>query len=149
MRFCIAIPQFDYEEFDADGLRAFLTRAEELGFEGAWTLEQTIGEAPLLAPLELLSFCAGCTERLRLGVAVLVTSLHEPLQLASAVTTVDRISRGRLDVAGQAEVADDLGPPATGRRTGGDVGRRHDGAAAGPEGVHPGVGGRARGRRHR
>lgn len=98
MRFCIAIPQFDYEEFDADGLRAFLTRAEELGFEGAWTLEQTIGEAPLLAPLELLSFCAGCTERLRLGVAVLVTSLHEPLQLASAVTTVDRISRGRLDV---------------------------------------------------
>lgn len=98
MRFCIAIPQFDYDEFDADGLREFLTRAEELGFEGAWTLEQTIGEAPLLAPLELLSFCAGCTERLRLGVAVLVTSLHEPLQLASAVTTVDRISRGRLDV---------------------------------------------------
>src|SRR6201999_2019480 len=30
--------------------------------------------------------------------AVLVTSLHEPLQLASAVTTVDRISHGRLDV---------------------------------------------------
>jgi alkanesulfonate monooxygenase SsuD/methylene tetrahydromethanopterin reductase-like flavin-dependent oxidoreductase (luciferase family) len=41
---------------------------------------------------------AGCTERLRLGVAVLVSSLHDPLQLASAITAVDRLSHGRLDV---------------------------------------------------
>jgi alkanesulfonate monooxygenase SsuD/methylene tetrahydromethanopterin reductase-like flavin-dependent oxidoreductase (luciferase family) len=98
VRFSIAIPQFDYDGFDAAGVRSYLARAEELGFEGAWALEQTIGQAPLLAPLELLSYCAACTERLRLGVAVLVTSLHEPLQLASAVTTVDRLSHGRLDV---------------------------------------------------
>lgn len=98
MRFSIAVPQFDYEGFDAAGLRSFLVRAEELGFEGGWVLEQTIGPAPLLAPLELLAYCAACTERLRLGVAVLVTSLHEPLQLASAVTAVDRLSHGRLDI---------------------------------------------------
>lgn len=98
MRFSIAIPQLDYGDFDAAGLRSYLTRAEELGFEAGWTLEQTVGQAPLLAPLELLSFCAACTQRLRLGVAVLVTSLHEPLQLASAVTAVDRISHGRLEV---------------------------------------------------
>ncbi|MCA2266779.1 LLM class flavin-dependent oxidoreductase [Mycobacterium marseillense] len=102
MRFSIAIPQFDYagsgEGFDAAALRSFLTRAEELGFEGGWVLEQIIGPAPLLAPLELLAFCAACTERLRLGVGVLVTSLHEPLQLASAITAVDRLSHGRLDV---------------------------------------------------
>ncbi|HEY3994819.1 MAG TPA: LLM class flavin-dependent oxidoreductase [Mycobacterium sp.] len=98
MRFSIAIPQFDYDGFDAAGLRSYLARAEELEFEGGWVLEQTIGRAPILAPLELLSWCAACTERLRLGVAVLVTSLHEPLQLASAVTTVDRISHGRLDI---------------------------------------------------
>lgn len=98
MDFSIAIPQFDYHDFDRAGLRSFVERSEELGFEGIWTLEQTIGRAPLLAPLELLSFCAAYTERLRLGVAVLVTSQHEPLQLASAVTTLDRISHGRLDV---------------------------------------------------
>lgn len=106
MRFSIAIPQFDYTGFDggseggfdAAGLRSFLAQAEELGFEGGWVLEQTIGAAPLLAPLELLAYCAACTERLRLGVAVLVTSLHDPLQLASAVTAVDRLSHGRLDV---------------------------------------------------
>jgi len=98
VRFSIAIPQFDYDGFDAPGLRSYLARAEELGFEGGWVLEQTVGQAQLLAPLELLAYCAACTERLRLGVAVLVTSLHEPLQLASAVTAVDRISHGRLDI---------------------------------------------------
>jgi alkanesulfonate monooxygenase SsuD/methylene tetrahydromethanopterin reductase-like flavin-dependent oxidoreductase (luciferase family) len=98
VRFSIAIPQFDYVGFDAAGLRAFLARAEELGFEGGWLLEQIIGPAPLLAPLELLAYCAACTERLRLGVAVLVTSLHDPLQLASAATAVDRLSHGRLDI---------------------------------------------------
>ena len=41
--------------FDAAGLRDYLKRAEELGFEGGWVLEQIIGEAPLLAPLELLA----------------------------------------------------------------------------------------------
>jgi alkanesulfonate monooxygenase SsuD/methylene tetrahydromethanopterin reductase-like flavin-dependent oxidoreductase (luciferase family) len=98
VRFSIAIPQLDAAGFDAAGLRSFLARAEELGFEGGWVLEQIIGDAPLLAPLELLAYCAACTERLRLGVAVLVTSLHDPLQLASAVTAVDRLSHGRLDV---------------------------------------------------
>ena len=98
MRFSIAIPQFDYDGFDAAGMRTYLARAEELGFEGGWLIEQTIGSGPILAPLELLAYCAACTERLRLGVAVLVSSLHEPLQLASSITTVDRLSHGRLDV---------------------------------------------------
>jgi len=101
VRFSIAIPQFDYGGsggFDAAGTRSYLARAEELGFEGGWVLEQIIGDAPLLAPLELLAWCAAHTERLRLGVAVLVTSLHDPLQLASAATAVDRISHGRLDI---------------------------------------------------
>jgi alkanesulfonate monooxygenase SsuD/methylene tetrahydromethanopterin reductase-like flavin-dependent oxidoreductase (luciferase family) len=83
VRFSIAIPQLDSGSFDAAGLRTYLARAEELGFEGGWVLEQVV---------------AACTERLRLGVAVLVSSLHEPLQLASAITAVDRLSHGRLDV---------------------------------------------------
>lgn len=98
MRFSIAIPQLDADGFDGAGLRSYLARAEELGFEGGWVLEQIIGDAPLLAPLELLAYAAACTQRLRLGVAVLVTSLHDPLQLASAATAVDRLSHGRLDI---------------------------------------------------
>jgi alkanesulfonate monooxygenase SsuD/methylene tetrahydromethanopterin reductase-like flavin-dependent oxidoreductase (luciferase family) len=98
VQFSISIPQLDTTSFDAPGMRSYLARAEELGFEGGWVLEQVAGEAPLLAPLELLAYAAACTDRLRLGVAVLVSSLHDPLQLASAVTAVDRLSHGRLDV---------------------------------------------------
>jgi probable F420-dependent oxidoreductase len=101
VRFSISIHQLDPAGAGgqaATGLRDYLTRAEELGFEGGWVLEQVVGEAPLFAPLELLAYAAACTQRLRLGVAVLVSSLHDPLQLASAVTTVDRLSHGRLDV---------------------------------------------------
>lgn len=94
----ISIPQLDEDGFDATAVKAYLARAEELGFEGGWVMEQAIGPTPLLAPLEMLAYAAACTDRLRLGVAVLVSSLHNPLQLAAAVTAVDRLSHGRLDV---------------------------------------------------
>jgi alkanesulfonate monooxygenase SsuD/methylene tetrahydromethanopterin reductase-like flavin-dependent oxidoreductase (luciferase family) len=84
--------------FDAAGTRSYLQRAEELGFEGVWTLEGTVTEAPLIAPMELLAWASSCTTRLRLGVAVLITSLHDPLQLASTATAVDQLSHGRLDL---------------------------------------------------
>jgi probable F420-dependent oxidoreductase len=98
VRLAISIPQLDTGAFDASGLRAYLARAEELGFESGWVLEQSIGPTPLIAPLELLAYAAACTERLRLGVAVLVSTLHDPLQLAAAITAVDRLSHGRLEV---------------------------------------------------
>lgn len=98
MRFSISIPQLDYDGFDAAGIKAYLARAEELGFDGGWTMEQVVGNSPGIAPLQMLAYAAACTGRLRLGVAVLITSMHDPLQLASAVTAVDRLSHGRLDL---------------------------------------------------
>src|SRR6478609_10053706 len=98
VRFSISLPQRDTDGFDDSGFKSYVARAEELGFEGGWTLEQTIGASPTIAPMELLAYAAACTTRLRLGVAVLITSLHDPLQLASAITAVDRLSHGRLDV---------------------------------------------------
>ena len=83
--------------FDSDGVRSYLARAEQLGFDGGWVLEQVVGPAPLIAPMELLAWAAACTTRLRLGVAVIISSLHDPLQLASIATAVDRLSHGRLD----------------------------------------------------
>jgi alkanesulfonate monooxygenase SsuD/methylene tetrahydromethanopterin reductase-like flavin-dependent oxidoreductase (luciferase family) len=98
MRWDISIPQRDNGIFDGDGVRSYLARAEELGFEGAWTLEQTVGSTPLIAPLEMLAYAAACTQHIRLGVGVLVSSVHDPMQLAAAVTAVDRLCHGRLDV---------------------------------------------------
>jgi probable F420-dependent oxidoreductase len=99
VRFAISIPQrFEDGSFDPAAMRAYLTRAEELGFASAWAQEQVIGTFPLLGPVETLTYAAACTERLRLGCAVLVTSLHGPVHLAKSLSTLDQISRGRLDV---------------------------------------------------
>jgi probable F420-dependent oxidoreductase len=99
MRFGICIPQhFGDRAFDADGMHKYLSRAEALGFESAWTLEQTLGTSPHLGPMEVMAYAAACTERIRLGCAVFVTPLHSPVHLAKSVSSLDQLSRGRLEV---------------------------------------------------
>lgn len=98
-RFGISIPQFVADgAFDPAGLRAYLTRAEALGFDSAWTMEQVLGTTPFLSPIETMTFAAACSERIRLGCAVLVTTLHNPVHLAKSVSTLDQLSRGRIEV---------------------------------------------------
>lgn len=99
MRFAISIPQFVTDgAFDPVGFRAYLTRAEALGFESAWTLEQVLGSMPQMGPIEIMTYAAACTDRLRLGCAVFVTPLHSPVHLAKSVSSLDQLCRGRLEV---------------------------------------------------
>jgi probable F420-dependent oxidoreductase len=100
MRFAISIPQYaPGGRFDDAAFRAHLSRAEELGtFVGAWVQEQVIGPADTLAPLQTLTYAAACTTRLRLGCAVFVLPLHNPLHLAKAIGSLDCLSHGRVDV---------------------------------------------------
>src|SRR2546421_9619475 len=99
MNFAISIPQHVPDgTFDPAKLRDYLTRAESLGFHSAWTQEMVLGSAPALAPLELMTFAAACTQRLRLGCAVFVSPLHNPVHLAKSISTLDQLSRGRIEV---------------------------------------------------
>lgn len=100
MRFAISIPQYARDSrFDDDAFRAHLGRVEQLGvFESAWVQEQVIGAAGSLAPLETLTYAAACTEQLRLGCAVLVLPLHNPLHLAKTISSLDCLSHGRVEV---------------------------------------------------
>ena len=99
MRFAISIPQHMPDgSFDPAAMRDYLTRAEELGFESGWTQEQVLGTSPQLAPVETLTYAAACTQRLRLGCAVLITTLYSPVHLAKSLSTLDQLSRGRLEV---------------------------------------------------
>src|SRR3989442_351123 len=84
--------------FDRRGIQQFLARAEALGFESAWVVEQILGSIRSLEPVTLLTYAAACTERLRLGPAVLLTALRSPVHLAKTLTTLDHLSGGRLDV---------------------------------------------------
>jgi probable F420-dependent oxidoreductase len=99
VRFAIAIPQFYSDgEFDPAAFRAYLTRAEELGFDSAWTQEQLLGTWNQLAPIETMTYAAACTERLRLGCVVFVSTLYSPVHLAKSLSTLDQLSRGRIEI---------------------------------------------------
>jgi len=99
MRFAIAIPQFYADgEFDPDAFRAYFARAEELGFDSAWTQEQGLGAAPQLGPVEAMTYAAACTRRMRLGCVVFVSTVHSPVHLAKSLSSLDQLSRGRLEI---------------------------------------------------
>ena len=50
MRFAISIPQYVADgTFNPAGFRAYLARAETLGFDSAWTGEQVLGSMPTWA----------------------------------------------------------------------------------------------------
>jgi len=95
----VAIPQtFPDGRVDPRGIRDFLQRAEALGFHSAWVVEHMFGTIPALAPVELLTYAAAVTERLRLGAAVLLTALRTPVHTAKSLATLDQLSGGRLIV---------------------------------------------------
>ena len=95
----VAIPQtFLDGRVDPARLRRVLGRAEALGFSGAWVVEQVMGTAASLEPIECLTYAAAVTERMRLGVAVLLTALRSPIHTAKSLASLDQLSGGRLDV---------------------------------------------------
>jgi len=99
VKFGIAIPQFVADgEFDPAAFRAYFSRAEELGFDSAWAQESMFGAAPQLSPIEVMTYAAACTHRMRLGCVVFVSTLHSPVHLAKSVASLDQLSRGRIEV---------------------------------------------------
>ncbi|MEK7701278.1 MAG: LLM class flavin-dependent oxidoreductase [candidate division NC10 bacterium] len=95
----VAIPQTALQgPIRVGAIREFLARAEALGFDSAWVVEQILGSIPSLEPLELLTYASALTERMRLGSAVLLTALRSPVHLAKSLATLDHLSGGRLTV---------------------------------------------------
>lgn len=72
-------------------------RAEEAGYDSVWVGDSLLAR-PRGEPLVLLAAVAGATSRVTLGTAVLLPLLRNPLSLAHALATVDRIAGGRVIV---------------------------------------------------
>ncbi|MCP2342682.1 TIGR03619 family F420-dependent LLM class oxidoreductase [Actinomadura rupiterrae] len=81
-------------------------RAEELGYHSLWTLQRLLNPAgsPDMTyrnvpdPLITLSYLAGLTRRIRLGVAIVNLPFVSPALLAKQAATLDHVSGGRLDL---------------------------------------------------
>jgi alkanesulfonate monooxygenase SsuD/methylene tetrahydromethanopterin reductase-like flavin-dependent oxidoreductase (luciferase family) len=95
----IALPQvFDRRPIDVGLIRDVASTAEARGLHSLWVQEQIIGRSRTLEPLTLLTYVAGVTDRIGLGVAVLLTALRQPVQLAKQLASLDQLSEGRLIV---------------------------------------------------
>jgi probable F420-dependent oxidoreductase len=95
-----------------DNQGRLIQRAEALGYRSAWTFQRLLVPAELepdprsgmevyrsvLDPVVSLAHIAGCTERIRLGLAVLNMPFFSPALMAKQLTTLDILSGGRLDV---------------------------------------------------
>jgi probable F420-dependent oxidoreductase len=80
-------------------------RADELGYASLWTFQRVLypegtalGETyhSVLDPLVTLGFLASCTQRVKLGVAVVNFPFIAPVLLAKQAAAIDVLSRGRL-----------------------------------------------------
>ncbi len=74
-------------------------QAEEWGLDGVWMAESHFSpERTLLsAPLVVGAAIAGATKRLRIGTAVHLLPLGNPLRTAEEVATLDHLCHGRLE----------------------------------------------------
>jgi len=73
-----------------------LVLAEELGFDSVWITEHHFSNYSMSNdPLQLLSYIAGRTRRVKLGTQVIIVPWHDPVRLAEAIINLDILSRGR------------------------------------------------------
>ena len=99
LRLGIGLPQvFPDGTVDTDLIRDFALRAERLGYEDLWLTDNLLSERPLLEPVTLLAYAAAVTDRIRLGVSVIILNQRNPVPLAKALASLDQLSGGRLTV---------------------------------------------------
>ena len=97
--------------------------ADELGFDVGWVAQHHApqGGGGLPSPWTFLAYAAARTTRIRLGTAITVLPLEDPIRLAEDVSVVDLLSGGRVEV-GVGSGGSDLEYAAFGR----DVDRKRE-----------------------
>jgi alkanesulfonate monooxygenase SsuD/methylene tetrahydromethanopterin reductase-like flavin-dependent oxidoreductase (luciferase family) len=81
----------------ADECWAMAREADQAGFDAVWVGDSVVAK-PRLEAMTTLAYLAAITSRVRLGTAVLLPALRQPVILAQLIANVDQISRGRLIV---------------------------------------------------
>jgi probable F420-dependent oxidoreductase len=104
MQIGIHLPQYG-RVASPEAVRRAAQHAEALGFHGVWVSDHIVHPAAqdypspyLYDPLVTLTYAAAVTEHVALGTSVLVLPHHNPLELANALASLDRLSGGRVVV---------------------------------------------------
>ena len=98
----IALPNF-LPGASAEGVEAAAATAERLGWHSAMTTDHVLVPrdaaalyGDVLEALATIAYLAARTERLRLGVSIVVVPMRNAVVLAKELATIDLLSRGRL-----------------------------------------------------
>jgi probable F420-dependent oxidoreductase len=105
MRVGSHLPQYGHVA-GPDAIMRAARHAEALGFADLWVSDHVVHAAAqsypspyLYDPFLTLTWAAAATERIGLGMSVLVAAQHNPLALANTLASLDALSRGRLTIA--------------------------------------------------
>jgi alkanesulfonate monooxygenase SsuD/methylene tetrahydromethanopterin reductase-like flavin-dependent oxidoreductase (luciferase family) len=69
--------------------------ADRAGLDAVWVGDSVVAK-PRLEAITTLAYLAGITSRVRLGTAVLLPALRQPVILAQLIANLDQLSRGRV-----------------------------------------------------
>ncbi len=101
MKFGVILPSY-LPQATVEGMRRTALLAEELGYDSVWTTDHVMTGKDTPAPyqsifeaLNTLSWLAGVTSRVKLGVSVLIMTQRNPIMVAKEVATLDAVSGGR------------------------------------------------------
>jgi luciferase family oxidoreductase group 1 len=73
--------------------------AEALGFHNIWLAEHHFSTYGYMGrPVQVATYIAAKTSRIRVGTAVIVVPLHHPLLIAEDIATLDQLAGGRVDI---------------------------------------------------
>jgi len=71
--------------------------AEPLGYDSIWFTEHHFtGYTMCVDPIQLLTYVAGRTKRIKLGTAVVVLPWHDPVRVTEQIVVLDNLSGGRV-----------------------------------------------------
>lgn len=103
-QFGVAMRNFTrYPEMpDAQELIQYGIKVEKLGFESIWAWDHILlgvePNFPIIEALSILTAIAARTEKINLGIGILVMPMRNPVILAKELGSLDLISNGRLVV---------------------------------------------------
>lgn len=83
---------------EVEAMLALGPRVEEAGFDSLWLGDHVLWHTPIIDALALLGAYTATTRRVTLGTAILLLGLRQPGIGAKAVTSLNALSGGRLEL---------------------------------------------------
>ncbi len=94
----VMLPNFNPFGLDPWPYLDTVRAVEDLGFDAGWVGDHLAFHPPVIEATAALAAAAACTSRMRLGFAVLLGAMRQPVWLAKALMSIDQLAPGRVIV---------------------------------------------------